>query len=63
MVPMRLIEPKRDEEIEEGRKLHNKQLYSLNSLPSVLMMMKLMLGWAGYVAHVRAVRNVQSTVL
>jgi hypothetical protein len=63
MLPWRLTGPKREEGAEGGRKLHNKQLYSLHPLPGIVMMMKLMMGWTRYVAHVRAVRNAQSTTL
>jgi hypothetical protein len=39
MVPRRIIGPKREAEVEEGRKLYNKQLYSLHPLPGIFMMM------------------------
>jgi hypothetical protein len=48
----RIFVPKRDEVTGRGRKLHEEELRDLNSLPSVIRMMKLRrIRWAGHVAR------------
>ena len=45
--------PKRDEVTGEWRRLHNKELYALNSSPNVIQEIKLRrLRWAGHIARV-----------
>jgi hypothetical protein len=43
--------PKRDQVTEEWRKLHNKELHDLYSLPSPIRMIKSSMRWAGHVAR------------
>jgi hypothetical protein len=48
----RIFGPKRDEVRAGWRKLHNKELHSLNSSTSVIIMIESMrMRWAGYVAR------------
>jgi hypothetical protein len=47
----RIFGPKRDEVSGGWRKLHNEELHSLYSLPSIIIMIKLRrIRWAGHVA-------------
>jgi hypothetical protein len=55
----RLFGPKRDEVMGEGRKLHNKELNDLYSLPNIVWVVKSsQMRWAGHVAHMWADRGV-----
>jgi hypothetical protein len=47
----RIFAPKRDEAIVGWRKLHNEDLYNLYSWPSIIMMIKSRMRWAGNVAR------------
>jgi hypothetical protein len=48
----RIFGPKRDEVTGEWRRLHNKELYALYSLPNIIRVMKSRrLRWAGHVAR------------
>jgi hypothetical protein len=53
----RIFEPKRDEVMGEQRKLHNEALRDLFSSLSKIRMIKLRMGWAGYVAQTGEKRN------
>jgi hypothetical protein len=49
---VRIFGPKRDEVTGKWRRLHNKELYTLYSLPNSIQVIKSRrLGLAGYVAH------------
>jgi hypothetical protein len=51
--------PRRDEVTGEWRKLHNKELHDLYSLPSIIRIMKLRrMRWAGHVTRIGEKRNV-----
>jgi hypothetical protein len=54
----RVFGPKRDEGTGEWRELHNKELYDLYFLPSIIRKIKLRrLRWAGHVARMGEKRN------
>jgi hypothetical protein len=54
----RIFGPKRDEMTGEWRKLHNKELHDLYSLPSIIRTMKSRrMRWAGHVARTGEKRN------
>jgi hypothetical protein len=51
----RIFGPKRDEVTVDWRKLHNEELHSLYSSPSIIRMVKLRrLRWSGHVAQIEA---------
>ena len=55
----RIFGPKREEEIEEWRKLHNEELSGLCSSPNILRVIKSrIIGWAVYVAPMGKRRGV-----
>jgi hypothetical protein len=47
----RIIEPKRDEVTGGWRKLHNEELHSLYSSPSIIRMIKSRIRWEGHLAR------------
>jgi hypothetical protein len=52
MVLRRIFGPKREQETEEWRKLHNKEHYALNSSPNIIRVIKSgRLRWAGNVVR------------
>ena len=52
--------PKRDEVTGKWRKLHNKELNDLYSLPNIVRVVKSrQMRWAGHVAHMGEDRGVQ----
>jgi hypothetical protein len=54
----RIFGPKRDEMTGGWRKLHNEELHSLYSSPSIIRMIKSRrMGWTGYVARMGNKRN------
>jgi hypothetical protein len=54
----RIFGPKRDEVTGGWRKLHNEELHSLYSSPSIIRMIKSWrMRWAGYVARMGKKRN------
>jgi hypothetical protein len=54
----RILGPKRDEVTGGWRKLHDEELHSLYSSPSIIRMIKLMrMRWVGYVARIENKRN------
>jgi hypothetical protein len=56
---LRIFGPKRDELTGGWRKLHNKELHDLYSLPSIIRIIKLRrMGWMGHVARMGEKRNV-----
>jgi len=64
MVLGRVFGPKRDEVIGEWRKLHNKKLRDLYSLPNIVRVVKLRrMGWAGQVSCMGAVRVVHRVLM
>jgi hypothetical protein len=55
----RIFGPKKDEEIRVWRKLHNEELHTLYSSPSIIRMIKpRSMPWAGHVARMGERRNV-----
>ena len=58
-VMRRVFEPKRDEVTGEWRKLHNKELRDLYSLPNIVRVVKSRrMRWAGHVARMEEGRRV-----
>jgi hypothetical protein len=53
----RIFGPKRGEVIREWRKLHNEELSDLYSSPNIVRMIKLIIRWAGHVAHMEERRG------
>jgi hypothetical protein len=54
----RIFGPKRDEVMEDWRKLHNEELHNLYSLPNIVRMIQSrMMRWAGHVAQMWEKRN------
>ena len=54
----RIFESKRDEVTEEGRKLHNEELYALYCSPNVVLVIKSKrMKWAGHVARMEGERR------
>jgi hypothetical protein len=54
----RIFGPKRDEVTGVWRKLHNEELHTLYSSPSIIRMIKSKrIGWAGHVARMGEKRN------
>jgi hypothetical protein len=54
----RIFGPKRDEVTGELRKLHNKELHDLYSLPSIIRIIKSQrMRWSGHVARMGEKRN------
>ena len=47
----RVFRPKRDEVTGEWRKLHNKELRDLYSLPNIVRVVKSRMRWAGHVTR------------
>jgi hypothetical protein len=46
----KIFGPKRDEVLREWRRLNNKEIYDLYSLPNIIWVMKARMRWVGYVA-------------
>ena len=60
----RVFGPKRDEVTGEWRKLHNKKLNDLYSLPNIVQVVKSRrMRWAGHVAHMGEDRGVQRVLV
>jgi hypothetical protein len=60
----RVFGPKRDEETGEWRKLHNKEMNDLYSLPSIVRMVKLrQMRWTGHVARMGEDRGVHRVLV
>jgi hypothetical protein len=60
----RVFEPKRDEVTEEWRKLHNKELNDLYSLPNIVRVVKSRrMRWAGHVALMGEYRGVHRVLV
>jgi hypothetical protein len=53
----RIFGPKTDEVTGSWRKLHNEELHSLYSSPSIIRLIKSRRIWAGHVAGMEAKRN------
>jgi hypothetical protein len=55
----RIFEPKRKEVAGGWRRLHNEELHILYTSPNIIRVMKsIKVGWVGYVACMRVMRNV-----
>jgi hypothetical protein len=60
----RVFEPKRDEETGEWKKLHNKELSDLYSLPNILRVVKSRrMRWVGHVVHMGEGRIVHRVLM
>jgi hypothetical protein len=54
----RIFGPRRDEVMEDWKKLHNEELHNLYSSPNIIRMVKSMrMRWAGHVARMGDTRN------
>jgi hypothetical protein len=54
----RIFGPKRDEMMEEWKKLHNEELHNMYSSPNVIRMIKSSrMRWEGHVARILVMRN------
>jgi hypothetical protein len=63
-VERRVFEPKRDDVIGEWRKMHNKELNDLYSLPHIVRVVKsIRTRWAGYVMHMGVDRVVHRVLM
>ena len=62
-VMRRVFEPKRDEVTGEWRKLHNKELRDLYSLPNIVRGVKSRMRWAGHVARMGEGRGVHRVLV
>jgi len=64
MVLRRVFGPKRDEVTGEWRRLHNKELRDLYSLPNIVRVVKSRrMIWAGHVAHMGEGRGVHRVLV
>jgi hypothetical protein len=59
----RIFGPKRDEETGGWRKLHNEELHNLYASPSIIIIIKSRIRWAGHVARMEKKRNAYRILL